>query len=534
MDALNGINHAFFLLVLMLLCGALSGGAQSAKRTGAADNGNGTYSNLLFYGEFSDPDMIRVTKTTSFMYRLRVGPLRCVVQPGARSCFRIIVFATAHTQSLQYNSALLFARITRMQSTGASWTSRSYRPLFGLPVIVAALGYFVDIYDLLLFGIVRVPSLTDLGLNAEQISTVGTTILNWQMGGLLLGGVLWGVLGDKRGRLSVLFGSIITYSVANIACGFVKHVTFMEPTTYYAGMRFIAGIGLAGELGAGITLVSEVLPRHLRALGTSLVAGVGLIGAVVAYFTVKLFDWEMAFFVGGGMGIALLLLRVGVIESGMFVTVSSQKHIVKGDFLSFFTNPSRLSLWLRCIGMGIPTWYVIGILATLSNEFGAALKVTETIVPGLAIMWCYVGLATGDLLSGVLSELLQSRRKAIALMMAFTLVMTLIYLFGGVQSPRIFYALCCAMGFGIGYWAMFVTVGAEQFGTNLRATAATTVPNMVRGLLIPMTVGYQYLKPSLNVINAGAAVGFVAFAIGFYCVLTIPETHGKDLNYVEE
>ena len=421
-----------------------------------------------------------------------------------------------------------------MRSTAPLKDQWYYAPLFSLPVIVAALGYFVDIYDLLLFSIVRVPSLTQLGLNAEQISIVGTNILNWQMGGLLLGGILWGVLGDKRGRLSVLFGSIITYSLANIACGFVAHVTFMDPTHYYAAMRFVAGVGLAGELGAGITLVSEVLSKELRAIGTSLVAGIGLIGAVVAYFTVRLFDWEMAFFVGGGMGFALLLLRVGVIESGMFADISKQKHVVKGDFLSFFTNRKRFGTYLRCIGIGLPTWFVIGILATLSNEFGIALGLDTPITPGLAVMWCYVGLAAGDLLSGVISHALHSRKKAIALMMAFTLLGTLIYLFGNIRSAGIFYALCVAMGFGIGYWAMFVTVGAEQFGTNLRATAATTVPNMVRGLLIPMTLGYQYLKPSLHVINAGAVVGFVVFAIGFYCILTIPETHGKDLDYLEE
>jgi len=421
-----------------------------------------------------------------------------------------------------------------VHSTASAKAHWYYAPLFSLPVIVAALGYFVDIYDLLLFSIVRVPSLTALGLNPEQISIIGTNILNWQMGGLLLGGILWGVLGDKRGRLSVLFGSIITYSLANIACGFVAHVTFMEPTTYFAAMRFVAGVGLAGELGAGITLVSEVLSKELRAIGTSLVAGIGLIGAVVAYFTVKLFNWEMAFFVGGGMGFALLLLRIGVIESGMFKGIASQKHVVKGDFLSFFTNRKRLGIYLRCIGIGLPTWFVIGILATLSNEFGAALGIDQTITPGLAVMWCYVGLASGDLLSGVLSHALHSRKKAIALMMSFTLLGTLIYLFGGVESTRVFYGLCVAMGFGIGYWAMFVTVGAEQFGTNLRATAATTVPNMVRGLLIPMTLGYQYLKPSLQVIHAGAVVGLVVFAIGFYCILTIPETHGKDLDYLEQ
>jgi hypothetical protein len=242
----------------------------------------------------------------------------------------------------------------------------------------------------------------------------------------------------------------------------------------------------------------------------------------------------MAFFVGAGMGFALLLLRIGVIESGMFKGIASQKHVIKGDFLSFFTNRKRLGTYLRCIGIGLPTWFVIGILATLSNEFGAALGIAQTITPGLAVMWCYVGLASGDLLSGVLSHALHSRKKAIALMMSFTLIGTLIYLFGGVQSTGVFYGLCVAMGFGIGYWAMFVTVGAEQFGTNLRATAATTVPNMVRGLLIPMTLGYQYLKPSLQVIHAGAVVGLVVFAIGFYCIFTIPETHGKDLDYLEE
>lgn len=405
--------------------------------------------------------------------------------------------------------------------------------LFSLPVIVAALGYFVDIYDLLLFGIVRVPSLKELGLSAEQISTIGTSILNWQMGGLLLGGILWGVLGDKRGRLSVLFGSIITYSIANIACGFVDQVTFMDRLTYYALMRFVAGIGLAGELGAGITLVSEVLPKELRAIGTSLVAGVGLFGAVVAYFTVKYFSWQMAFFVGGGMGFGLLLLRVGVVESGMFKNVTEQVGVNRGDFLSFFTNSERFKRYLKCIGIGIPTWFVISILATLSNEFGVALGVDEEIKPGLAIMWCYVGLAIGDLLSGVLSQYLKSRKKAVALMMAFTLLITLIYLFAGVKSGTTFYTLCGLMGFGIGYWAMFVTIGAEQFGTNLRATAATTVPNMVRGLVIPMTMTYQFLKPSISVIYAGAVVGLIAFALGFYSTLTIPETHDKDLDYLE-
>jgi len=404
----------------------------------------------------------------------------------------------------------------------------NFSHLFSAPVIVAALGYFVDIYDLLLFGIVRLPSLASLGLSEADISKVGASILNWQMTGLLIGGILWGVLGDKKGRLSVLFGSIITYSLANIACGFVQ-----DPDTYKI-LRFVAGIGLAGELGAGITLVSEILPKHLRAIGTSLVAGIGLLGAVVAYFTVEFFDWRYAYFIGGGLGISLLLLRIGVFESGIFKDVRNQKHIVKGDFFSLFTNKDRLFRYLRCIGIGLPTWFVIAILATFGNEFGKALGIVEKVTPGLAIMWCYVGLSVGDLCSGFLSHWLESRKRAVFYLMLFTLLFSVIYLYGGISKASHLYAVCGFLGFGIGYWAMFVTIGAEQFGTNLRATAATTVPNMVRGTVVLMTTLFGAFKSSFSVINSGALVGVICFFLGIYCILTIPETHGRDLDFLEE
>ncbi|MCF0061189.1 MFS transporter [Dyadobacter chenwenxiniae] len=400
--------------------------------------------------------------------------------------------------------------------------------LFSAPVIVAALGYFVDIYDLLLFGIVRLPSLASLGLSETEISLTGASILNWQMTGLLLGGILWGVLGDKKGRLSVLFGSIITYSLANIACGFVQ-----DPTTYKI-LRFIAGIGLAGELGAGITLVSEILPKHLRAIGTSLVAGIGLLGAVVAYFTVEFFDWRYAYFIGGGLGISLLLLRIGVFESGIFKDIKNQKHVQKGNFFSLFTSKDRLSRYLKCIGIGLPTWFVIGILATFSNEFGKALNIDEAVKPGLSIMWCYVGLSIGDLCSGFLSHFLKSRKKAVFYLMLFTLVWSVVYLYAGIKSVSTFYGVAALLGFGIGYWAMFVTIGAEQFGTNLRATAATTVPNMVRGTVVVMTTLFATFKDAFSVIDSGALVGVICFAIGLFCILTIPETHGRDLDFLEE
>jgi MFS family permease len=399
--------------------------------------------------------------------------------------------------------------------------------LLSLPVIVAALGYFVDIYDLLLFGIVRIPSLKSLGLSDEAISSTGTAILNWQMTGLLIGGILWGILGDKKGRLSVLFGSIVTYSLANIACGFVQ-----DADTYKI-LRLIAGIGLAGELGAGITLVSEILPKKLRAIGTSLVAGIGLMGAIVAYFTVELFDWRIAYFIGGGLGISLLLLRIGVFESGVFKSIQHEKGIEKGNFFSFFNNSNRFARYMKCIAIGLPTWFVIGILATFSNEFGKALGIVEAIKPGLAIMWCYVGLAAGDLFSGFFSHWLASRKKAVLFMMLFTIVFCGIYLFGGVKTSNTLYLLFLAMGFGIGYWAMFVTIGAEQFGTNLRATAATTIPNMVRGTVVGMTALFGYLKPTWETIYAGTAVGVICFFLGLLAILTIEESHDRDLDFLE-
>ena len=407
------------------------------------------------------------------------------------------------------------------------------RHLFCLPVIVAALGYFVDIYDLLLFGIVRVPSLTSMGIEPDA---AGILIFNWQMFGLVLGGILWGVLGDKKGRLSVLFGSIIVYSLANIACGFLPQIDFMDKTTAYAALRFIAGIGLAGELGAGITLVAESLPKELRAIGTSLVAGFGLLGAVAAYLTFEVTkEWTTAYFIGGSMGILLLIFRIGVVESGIFKEIEHKKMISKGNFFSLFTSKDRFVRYMKCIAIGLPTWFCIGILATLANKFNGPLGIKgQPLSPGLAIMWSFIGISAGDFMSGFISQWLRSRKKAIVLMMLFTLIGVILMLFGNVKTAQTYYFYCVWLGVGTGYWAMFVTVGAEQFGTNLRSTATTTIPNMVRGMVIPMTLLFNAtILPLQNVIYAAALVGSIAFALGLYCTLTISESHDKDLDFIE-
>ena len=408
-------------------------------------------------------------------------------------------------------------------------SSERLKHLFSLPVIVAALGYFVDIYDLLLFGIVRIPSLKSMHINPE---TTGKLILNWQMAGLLIGGVLWGVLGDKKGRLSVLFGSIITYSIANIACGFLPQINFMDKGMAYMLLRFIAGVGLAGELGAGITLVSESLPKNLRAIGTSIVAGFGLLGAVVANFTVELSgDWTIAYWIGGGMGICLLLLRIGVVESGMFHQIKHKSDVKKGNFFMFFTSKDLFLKYIICIGIGLPTWFCIGILAMFANQFAADLGIKEEVKPGMAIMWAYIGISLGDLSSGFISHWLHSRKKAILYMMIFTLIGVLLLLFSGIKTAQMYYFYCVWLGLGTGYWAMFVTVSAEQFGTNIRSTAATTIPNFVRGTVILMTILFDYLKPSTEVIMAGAIVGLICFFLGIISTISIPETHDKELDF---
>lgn len=409
-------------------------------------------------------------------------------------------------------------------------SKEKFRILFSFPVIIAALGYFVDIYDLLLFGIVRIPSLKSMGLDADK---VGTMIINYQMIGLVLGGIIWGVYGDKKGRLSVLFGSIIVYSLANIACGFLPQMNFADKGTIYAILRFIAGIGLAGELGAGITLVSETLPKELRALGTSIVAGFGVLGAVVAQFTVELAgSWTTAYIIGGLLGLGLLVLRISVAESGMFKSVKENTAIKRGDFFSFFTNKTLFFKYIKCICIGIPIWYCIGILVFMANQFAPEMGIAS-IDPAKAIMWTYIFASIGDFASGFISNAMRSRKKTILVMLLLTMLGVFLLLFSGNKTENMYYFYCCWLGLSTGFWALFVTVAAEQFGTNLRSTATTSVPNMVRGTVPVMLIGFDYLKHANSVINSAAIVGLIAFGLAIYATLTISETHDKDLDYVE-
>ncbi len=398
--------------------------------------------------------------------------------------------------------------------------------LMRVPVVVAALGYLVDMYDLFLFSVVRIPSLKALGLEGDELLDQGIHLLNMQMAGMLIGGVLWGVLGDKKGRLSVLFGSILMYSLANIGNGFVTTVD------QYSVLRFIAGVGLAGELGAGITLVTEVLPKEIRGYGTTLVATLGVMGAILAYFVADLFEWRISYFVGGGMGLLLLVLRVNVFESGMFQQIKHHQ-VQKGNIMMIFNNGKRFLKYLAAILVGLPIWFVVGILVTFSPEFGAA-KGIDGVNAGKAVMMAFSGQVFGDIFSGLFSQYLKSRKKVIGMFIMLSVILMLVYLMFPSKSTYSFYLICMLLGFCNGYWTLFITIAAELFGTNLRATVATTVPNFVRGATIPLAALFIQFKPAMGVINSALILGVATSVIALIALYFMEETFTKDMDFIEE
>jgi MFS family permease len=402
----------------------------------------------------------------------------------------------------------------------------SLRQILSLTVLVASLGYFVDMFDLLLFPILRQPSLAALGITGEAQIEVYRNLLNAQMIGMLLGGIFWGMLGDKRGRLSTLFGSIALYSVANLFNAFV------HTTHAYMAWRFIAGFGLAGELGAAVTLVSEILPKDLRGYGTTIVAAVGIFGTVAATLVGKYLPWRAGYLVGGGLGLVLLMLRIGIRESVMFKDMH-HTTVARGNFFSLFTSRERLGRYLRCILIGLPTWYVVGILINLSPEFAPKLGVTGKIQAGTAVAFTYSGITLGSFASGFLSQIWGSRRKVVGLFVLSTLVGVVFYLTARGLSPVMFYLLAGYLGLATGYWAVFVTIAAEQFGTNLRSTVATTVPNFVRGAVPLITGSFVMLKAPMGFVGSAAIVGAVCFTLALVSLWGLRETHGLDLDFME-
>ncbi|GDX52821.1 MFS transporter [Bacteroidota bacterium] len=397
--------------------------------------------------------------------------------------------------------------------------------ILNIAVIVAALGYFVDIYDLILYLLVRVPSLHAIGIPDAQMKEVSIQLFNYQMVGMLLGGIVWGILGDKKGRMTALFLTILIYSLANIANGFV------ETVEQYKWLRFIAGFGLAGELGLGITLVAESMSKESRGYGTMIVAAIGLLGTVLAYL-ISEWGWRETYWLGGALGLALLGLRIYIHESGMFHQVKTQS-VSRGNFLSLFNNRKQFTKYLLCILVGLPVWFVIGILITFSNEFAAYFHVDGGIVPSKAVVLHYIGASIGSIVTGVLGQVLHSRKKSLNISILSLLLFTIGYFFCFNASSTIFYTVIFLMGISQGYWGVFVTVASEQFGTNIRSTITTTVPNFVRGAAAIMTTLWQSMSVSMGIWNAAIIIGGVVILLSLIATYLMEETFGKELNYTE-
>lgn len=393
-------------------------------------------------------------------------------------------------------------------------------------IAVAALGYFVDIYDLIVFNVVKNESLKDLGFSGEALKNNEIYLFNFQMTGMLIGGLLWGVWGDKKGRISVLFGSILMYSIANIFNAFVTSIE------QYAFWRFIAGLGLAGELGAGITLVSETMHKDKRGYGTMIIVTFGALGAVAASLIGQEFGWKSTYIIGGIMGLALLLLRAGAFESGMYKSLQGQSSVSKGNFFILFKTRANFLKYLSCILIGLPIWFVIGVLINLSNRFGEHFGLQIDVAD--SVMYAYLGLSFGDLVSGMLSQLWRSRKKVVLLNILLLTVFTIIYLFNPIVSSLYYKWLCFLLGAATGYWALFVTIASEQFGTNIRSTVTNTVPNFVRGAVVPITIGFKWLVPIFGIVQAAFIVGMICIALSTLATLYIKESFSKDLNYFEE
>ncbi len=396
-----------------------------------------------------------------------------------------------------------------------------------LTILVAALGYFVDVFDLQLFAMLRVSSLKSLGLSPAEITSVGTTILNWQMAGMLVGGILWGILGDKKGRVYVLFGTIILYSLGNIANAFVTTIPA------YSAARFFTGVGLAGEIGAGITLANELLSKQMRTYASSLIVSCGVMGPFAASYMAEALDWRAAYIGGGVLGLLLLALRLSVNESGLFTAMQGKAGIACGKFSMLFSNRRRFARYLCCIALGVPVWFVVGALVVFSPEIGASLGVT-TIKASTSIISCYAGLTIGSFIIGHLSQIFLNRRTVTAAFILGAAGVSVAVLSSAGISEGGFYGLLFLAGIFIGYWTLFLTITAEQFGTNLRATATTSASNFVRASIIGITTLVTYLKPEFGLLHSTMIAGAVCFTVALTALYWLPETFGGDLDFNEK
>lgn len=395
-----------------------------------------------------------------------------------------------------------------------------------LAIIASALGFFVDLYDIIIVSVVRTKSLLAIGVPEAELMSKGVWLLNIQMIGMLIGGFIWGILGDKKGRLSVLFGSIILYSVATFANGFVK--------TYemYLVLRFLAGIGLAGELGAGITLVSEQMPQKWRGIGPSIIGSFGMLGAIMGAYIGGKYSWEATYIIGGAIGFALLILRLGVLESGMYEQIKNSVT-ARGDLRIIFRDKIKLKKYISIFLLGFPAWYINGVIMTFTPEIAKAMKMTE--IPAVSVVFTmyFLGFTFGDISCGFVSQFLKSRKQAITIYLAsFGFFLALFFMFAKI-SVTLYYSFFFGLGVAAGYTIVLLTLAAEQFGTNIRSTVTTSSLNLIRASLIPQATAFTFLVPIIGTIQSAFVVGVFSLGISFWALRNLEETFHKNLDFVD-
>lgn len=394
-------------------------------------------------------------------------------------------------------------------------------------LIVSALGYFVDVYDIILFSAVRVPSLRDIGIAEEQITSVALQLINIQIIGMVIGGIVWGLLGDRRGRQSVLFGSILLYSIATFANAFVTSLPA------YAALRFIAGFGLAGELGAGITLVSELMSREKRGYGTTLIVVAGALGGVAGGLVGAALHWKTAYLLGGLGGFILLFLRLQVSESQLFISVKKDTKLLKGSLSLFLRSPTMLFKYIKCLCVGLPFWIFVGLFLALAPEIGKAMGIAVPITAPKTIMFYNAGLVVGECISGLLSQWWRTRKKVVQLYLSVCLVLIVSFLCQTQMSESTFYGFTLLFGLSSGFWVLFILIASEQFGTNMRATVTTSLPNFVRAVVLPSAIGLSYLEVKLGILSAFSGIVIGSLIVALIAVHFLKETYGIDLNFIE-
>lgn len=405
-----------------------------------------------------------------------------------------------------------------------------------LLILVASLGYFVDAYDLIIASVVRSSAIVELGL--AQVGTPEHTkyaqLFEYvQSAGILLGGIIFGVYSDKKGRKKALYYSIAIYSIANILNGLLSaSVPFVG--TVYCILRFICGFALAAELSIGIVMISETMKAKHRGYGTMIVVSFGILGAVLAAVLFEFIGihWQTLYLIGGIAGVLLLIFRFSVKETNPFLDLENQES-ERGSWVMIFKNRRLLKILFNAILLGFPIYFFISIPIKFATDYGKELGLT--IKGTIPIIVFYIAMSVSDIIANYLCQLFENRKKVLYFYLGLcTISVFLLHFYPPTTPEQYFYLFSPLMGFASGYWALLITFTNEQIGTNIRSTYTTAVPNVVRSLFIPIQLLLTVLQPTFGTSTSVFYIGVLAVILALLGLYSLKETWGKNLKFIDE